>query len=179
MSLKRGIFNLRLILSLLLFFSLIGVCFYFLAPLEKNLLTGFAQEPLKEAYFYQKLDNKDVQCQLCPRRCLIQPGKRGFCGVRQNINGILYTLVYARPCSLHIDPIEKKPLFHFLPSSSAFSIATAGCNLKCLFCQNWQISQARPEEINSVYLEPEELVKRVREAGSPTIAYTYTEPTIF
>ena len=120
-----------------------------------------------------------MQCQLCPRRCFILPGKRGFCQVRENRKGILYSLVYARPCSVNIDPIEKKPLFHFLPSSSAFSIATAGCNLKCLFCQNWQISQRTPEEVDSVYLEPRELVKQVRKSGAPTIAYTYTEPVIF
>jgi len=174
--------NLRLILGLLLFFGLIGICFYlphFLSPLENSFITGFAQEPLKEAYFYQKLENQVVQCQLCPRRCVIQPGKRGFCQVRENRDGKLFSLVYGRPCSVHIDPIEKKPLFHFLPASSAFSIATVGCNLKCLFCQNWQISQARPEDVESVYLEPQELVRRVRQAGSPTIAYTYTEPVIF
>ncbi len=163
--------KLRLILSLSLLFGLIGICFY---------LPHFpAQEPLKEAYFYQRLDNQAVQCQLCPRQCVILPGRRGFCGVRENRNGKLFSLVYARPCAVHIDPIEKKPLFHFLPGSSAFSIATAGCNLKCVFCQNWQISQARPEEVKYTYLEPQDIVDRAKQAGSPTIAYTYTEPVIF
>ena len=92
---------------------------------------------------------------------------------------MLYTLVFAKPVSMHIDPIEKKPLFHFLPSTTAFSVATAGCNLKCKFCQNWEISQAKPEEVESVYLAPLDLVKKVLESGSPTIAYTYSEPTIF
>jgi pyruvate formate lyase activating enzyme len=91
----------------------------------------------------------------------------------------LYTLVYAKPCAIHIDPIEKKPLFHVLPARSAFSIATVGCNLKCVFCQNWQISQAKPEEVNYTYLEPGDLINQVKESGSPVIAYTYTEPTIF
>jgi pyruvate formate lyase activating enzyme len=138
-----------------------------------------ATEILKEASFYQKLENKTVQCLLCPRRCIIPDKKRGFCGVRENRAGTLYSLVYAKPCAIHIDPIEKKPLFHFLPSTAAFSIATAGCNLRCKFCQNWQISQAKPEEVEYVYLEPQDLVKRAKESGAPTIAYTYTEPTIF
>ena len=172
----------RLICDLLLFFVLIGTCFclpHFLAPIQNSILSALAQEQLKEARFYQKLDNQVVQCQLCFRRCVIQPGKRGFCGVRENRSGILYSLVYARPCAIHIDPIEKKPLFHFLPGSSAFSIATAGCNLRCLFCQNWQISQAKPEEVNSIYLEPQGLVEKATQSSALTIAYTYTEPTIF
>jgi len=162
---------LRLLLVLLLFFGLIGICF--------SLSYLLAQEPGKEAYFYQKLENQVVQCQLCPRRCVIPPGKRGFCRVRENRNGRLFSLVYARPCAIHIDPIEKKPLFHFLPGSLVFSIATASCNLRCLFCQNWQISQVKPEQVNSVYLEPQELISRVKATDSPTIAYTYTEPVIF
>lgn len=138
-----------------------------------------ADEALKEALFYEKLDGNSVQCGLCPRRCVIPEAKRGYCGVRENREGTLYTLVYARPVAIHIDPIEKKPLFHFLPGSSAFSIATAGCNLKCKFCQNWEISQVRPEEVEYVYIEPEQLVKRAKGSGALTIAYTYSEPTIF
>ncbi|MFH0762378.1 MAG: AmmeMemoRadiSam system radical SAM enzyme [Candidatus Omnitrophota bacterium] len=138
-----------------------------------------AQNNLKEAIFYDKLDNRAVQCQLCPRRCVLPEGARGFCRARQNRGGTLYSLVYAKPVSLHIDPIEKKPLFHFLPGTTAFSIATAGCNLRCKFCQNWEISQSAPEDLQYTYLEPQELVKRVKESGSPTIAYTYSEPTVF
>jgi len=106
-------------------------------------LAGFTQST-----FFNKLDNKLLQCELCPRSCIIPPGKRGYCRVRQNRGGILYTLVYAKPVAINIDPIEKKPLFHFLPSTTVFSIATAGCNLKCKFCRNWEISQAKPEEYN-------------------------------
>ncbi len=162
---------LKFILSLFFLSVLLSICFYL------SQLT--AQTPLKEALFYQKLENKAVQCQLCPRRCVISCGQRGFCATRENRNGSLYTLVYAKPVAMHIDPIEKKPLFHFLPSTTAFSIATAGCNLKCKFCQNWEISQARPEEVEYTYIEPADLVKKVKESGSPTLAYTYTEPTIF
>ncbi len=138
-----------------------------------------AQPPLKEALYYEKLDNKLVQCHLCPRNCPIPAGKRGFCQVRENRDGTLYTLSYAKPVAMHIDPIEKKPLFHFLPSTTAFSLATAGCNLQCKFCQNWEISQRRPEEVNYIYLEPKELIDKVKASGSPTVAYTYSEPTIF
>jgi pyruvate formate lyase activating enzyme len=162
---------LRLSLGILILSSLILSCFV--------IPQSFSQEKFKEAYFYKKLDKGRVQCQLCPRRCTISSGQRGYCGVRENRDGLLYTLVYARPVAIHIDPIEKKPLFHFLPSTTAFSIATAGCNLKCKFCQNWEISQVKPEEIRYFYIEPKELVDKVKKSGSPTIAYTYTEPVIF
>ena len=150
---------------------LIGLCFY--------LPDTLSQEKLKEALYYQKLDNKNVQCQMCPRNCVIPPGKRGFCGVRENRDGILYTLSYGKTVAIHTDPIEKKPLFHFLPGTTAFSVATAGCKLRCKFCQNWEISQKRPEEVSYTYIEPQDLVRYARQDGSPTIAYTYTEPTIF
>ncbi len=141
---------------------------------------AFSQEKLHEALYYDKLDNSTVQCQLCPRKCVIPEGRRGFCGVRENRGGILYTLSYGKLVSINDqDPIEKKPLFHFLPGTRTFSIATAGCNLKCKFCQNWEISQKRPEEVEYVSLEPQELVRKVKGSGCLTIAYTYTEPTIF
>ena len=140
---------------------------------------SYAETGVKEGSFYDKLDDKRVHCRLCPHNCFILDKGRGFCGARENRNGTLYTLVYARPVSLNIDPIEKKPLFHFLPSTTAFSVATAGCNLRCKFCQNWEISQAKPEDVGYTYLEPAELIKKVKESGAPAIAYTYTEPTIF
>ena len=142
-------------------------------------LQSASNQDLKEAMYYQKMQDKIVQCQLCPRRCVIQDKKRGFCGVRENRDGILYTLVYAKPCAVHIDPIEKKPLFHVLPGSSAYSIATAGCNLRCKFCQNWQISQALPEDVESYDMTPQEVVYKAKKANAKAIAYTYTEPTIF
>ncbi len=162
---------LRFFLGLSLLFILIFSCFY--------LPNIFANSSPKEALFYQKLGESKVQCQLCPRRCVIPDKRRGFCGVRENRGGVLYTLVFAKPVAIHVDPIEKKPLFHFLPGTTAFSLATAGCNLRCKFCQNWEISQAKPEDLEYVYLEPEDLVKKAKESGAPTIAYTYSEPTIF
>jgi len=135
--------------------------------------------PVHEALFYQKLDNQKVKCELCPRYCVISPGKRGYCRVRENQKGQLISISYAKPVAIHLDPIEKKPLFHFLCSKQAFSIATAGCNLNCKFCQNWDISQSQPERLNYTALEPQELVNKALASGAPVVAFTYTEPTVF
>jgi len=120
-----------------------------------------------------------VECRLCPRRCKLAENERGDCRVRVNLDGELRTLVYGKPCALHIDPVEKKPLFHFLPGSSIFSIATAGCNLHCLFCQNWNISQSDPEETRNESFPPEHIVDAALKNRCPSIAYTYTEPVIY
>ena len=122
---------------------------------------------------------KKVQCELCPTACLLAPGRRGDCRVRINLDGKLQTLVYANPCAVHIDPIEKKPLFHVLPGSASFSVATAGCNLHCKYCQNWQISQNPPEELTHYDLSPEKMVQEASAAGCRSIAYTYSDPVIF
>ena len=137
---------------------------------------------IKEAMLYERLDDHRVHCFLCAHNCKIADSKLGVCAVRQNIEGTLYTHVYARTIAANIDPIEKKPLYHFLPGSTSFSIATVGCNFRCGFCQNWQISQA-PREEGSVpagrELSPEQVVKQAKEHGCLSISYTYTEPTIF
>ncbi len=134
---------------------------------------------MKQALFYQKLPKKQVQCLLCPRKCLIPDGARGACKARINQKGILYTLNYAQPVSVGLDPIEKKPLFHFLPAKYAFSVGTAGCNLACKFCQNYSISQALPEQLHTQHLPPKDLVKQAQSNDCPIIAYTYSEPTVF
>jgi pyruvate formate lyase activating enzyme len=134
--------------------------------------------PKLSPYFTSLRDGK-IQCQLCPRECIVPAGGRGFCGVRENRGGIYYSLVYGNPCAVHVDPIEKKPFYHLLPASTSFSIATAGCNFRCKFCQNWEISQAVPDETYNLELPPEEVVQRAKKAGSRSIAYTYVEPTIF
>ena len=134
---------------------------------------------LKEAMFYTKLDKSTVQCDLCPNTCILQEGVRSFCRVRENMSGKLYTLVYGLACTVHKDPIEKKPIYHVLPSSHAYSIATAGCNLRCKFCQNWQISQSTPEETNNIVLPCDDVVKKAKEAGCRSIAYTYSEANIY
>jgi len=120
-----------------------------------------------------------VRCQLCPKQCIISDGSRGDCGVRENRGGKLHSLVYGNACAVNVDPIEKKPFYHFLPASRAFSIAAAGCNLHCLYCQNWAISQNPPESVDSVDLPPEAVVASALQSGSHSIAYTYSEPTIF
>ncbi len=120
-----------------------------------------------------------VQCELCPKMCLIEPGQSGECRVRINIDGVLRTVVYGYPCSMHDDPIEKKPLFHFLPGSRILSIATAGCNLHCLNCQNWEISQANPEDTPAYPCPPERLVQIAKEKNYSSIAYTYTDPIVY
>jgi len=136
---------------------------------------------MKEALLYQKLDKDKVQCNLCAHRCTISPGKKGICHVRENQAGILYTKVYGKTIARHVDPIEKKPLYHFYPGSEAYSIATAGCNFRCRFCQNWDISQAVSGEIPNTGSEatPEQIVRHAQSMDCKIIAYTYTEPTIF
>lgn len=122
---------------------------------------------------------KKVQCELCPTECVLENYQVGGCRVRINKDGVLYSLVYGKPCAVHVDPIEKKPFFHFLPATAAFSIATAGCVLGCKFCQNWQISQAKPEDTDNHDLPPEDVVRGAMLYGCRTITYTYTEPTVF
>ncbi len=120
-----------------------------------------------------------VRCLLCARECLIPEGERGECRTRINVGGTLRSLVYGRPITTHVDPIEKKPFFHFLPGSQAFSLATSGCPLHCRFCQNWEISQARPEDYDVAFTPPSRIVGRARMRGVPVIAFTYNEPTVF
>ena len=136
---------------------------------------------MKEVYLYKKLSNQKVQCLNCAHRCVILPGKRGICGVRENINGKLYSLVYGKAVAIHIDPIEKKPFFHFLPGSYSLSVATVGCPFACKNCQNWDISQG-PKltgKIEGEDVSPEEIVKMAKEYKVPSISYTYTDPVVF
>jgi pyruvate formate lyase activating enzyme len=137
------------------------------------------ESPSRVGYCHTEHPAGHVKCELCPQGCVISDGKRGHCRVRQNRAGRLYTLVYGNPCAGNIDPIEKKPLFHFLPTAAALSIATAGCNLRCQYCQNWTISQANPEDVQVVHWPPEAVVELALANGCPVIAYTYSEPTVF
>ena len=137
---------------------------------------------MKEAMLYEKLDGNKVRCYLCAHRCQILPQGLGICGVRKNIDGVLNTLVYAEAIAASIDPIEKKPLYHFLPGSSSYSVATCGCNFKCGFCQNWQISQTSKKSLNlsnQNQLMPDQIIREAKRANCASISYTYTEPTIF
>lgn len=132
-----------------------------------------------EAQFYKKLDNGKVLCYLCPRYCEIGEGQTGFCFVRRNENGTLYSLAYANPYAVHLDPIEKKPLSHFLPGTNILSIGTAGCNLGCKFCQNWDISKARYDHERAQSFTPEDAVRAALANDSPSIAFTYNDPVIW
>jgi pyruvate formate lyase activating enzyme len=139
------------------------------------------QEPgkwSKEALFMVPVAG-GMKCLKCPHGCVLRPGASGICRNRINYQGKAYTIAYGNPCAVHIDPIEKKPLFHFLPSTRAFSIAAAGCNLRCMNCQNWQISQVSPRETENSDLMPERVVEEARRTGCLSIAYTYSEPTTF
>ena len=136
---------------------------------------------MKEAILYEKLGSGEVRCGVCHHRCTIKEGHRGICGVRENSKGTLYALNYGKTIAAANDPIEKKPLFHFMPGTWTYSFATVGCNFHCPWCQNWSISQSsKPDQpIEGIDLSPEEQVERALEYGSPSISYTYSEPTIF
>lgn len=138
-----------------------------------------ARFPPVRALHWEPLEGQKIECRLCPRRCRVADRERGSCGVRENRSGVYYTLVHSRAVSANLDPIEKKPLFHVLPGSGSFSIATAGCNLECRFCQNWRISQFRPEQVDAELLPPRKVHELARRLRARTIAYTYSEPTIY
>jgi len=129
--------------------------------------------------FYKKLADHKVKCTLCAHQCEIASGKRGICRVRENQEGVLYSLNYQRLIAEHIDPIEKKPLFHFYPGTQSYSIAAMGCNFRCLHCQNWSISQVRKDIIEGEKVSPERVVQAALHSGCSSISYTYTEPTIY
>lgn len=140
------------------------------------------KQSMKESYLYRKLKNKGVQCRTCAHYCVIENGERGKCGVRENKDGTLFSLNYAKPCSVYIDPIEKKPLFHFLPGTETLSFATVGCNFSCKNCQNYEISQGprlHNGGIAGEEISPKEITEQTLNKSLSSISYTYTEPTIF
>ena len=157
-----------------------GLCSVALFDLLNPPAAEAEEKPLlKEVSYYKKLPESKIQCQICPKECEIADLERGYCGNKENRKGTYYSLVYGQSCAAHIDPIEKKPLFHYLPSTTAFSVAAAGCNFECKFCQNWRIAQYRPEQVDSFSLIPRELVSIAKRKGCPTIAFTYTEPVVY
>lgn len=132
-----------------------------------------------ECRYYQRVDGDSVECQLCPHHCHIADGKTGICRSRRNHGGVLVSEVYAKPCALAVDPVEKKPLYHFHPGTTCLSIACTGCNFRCLNCQNHDISQVSPEVVGHYDLTPEAVVALCRKHRCPGIAYTYTEPLTY
>ena len=148
-------------------------------PLLFFLSAGKKEQTLFPARYWRAAGDKIVRCELCPRKCILQDGQRGVCTARVNKGGKLFTLTYGRPVAVHVDPIEKKPFFHVTPGAPAFSIATAGCNMRCKFCQNWQISQSDPGEVSGQFVSPEDIVRGAIENKCDFVVYTYTEPTVF
>ncbi len=138
-----------------------------------------ATQSYYEARYYEKTDMKNVRCRLCFRECLIENKSRGFCRNRLNVDGKLVSLVYNRPCALQVDPIEKEPMYHFLPDTQIFCVGTASCNFRCRHCHNWHISQRALEETHNYYTKPEEIVELARKHNCKTVSFTYNEPTVF
>lgn len=181
----KDIFGLHLTKREFLQFCGMGFCALCLAPLfsfPETVQAQMAQKGLiktKLSPYFTALDGGEIQCELCPRRCRVPKGGRGFCRVRENREGQFYSLVYGNPCVIDWYPIEKEPFFHVLPGTMSLSVSTAGCNLQCKFCENWEISQAFPEEVYSYGIPPAIVVKKAKDMGAHSIAYTYAEPTIF
>jgi AmmeMemoRadiSam system radical SAM enzyme/AmmeMemoRadiSam system protein B/AmmeMemoRadiSam system protein A len=171
---------LKKILAFLFLAVVLGATIFFIYRRENavhaNALPG--QAASHEANYYEPLSGKKVRCFLCPNQCVMAPSQWGACKARKNINGKLFSMVYGKIAAAHVDPIEKKPFFHVLPGSTAFSIATTGCNMRCLFCQNWEISQAFPEDVPAQAATPEDVVAQALASGTRAIAFTYGEPVI-
>ena len=171
---------LKKILAFLFLAVVLGATLFSIYRRENSVRANSALSPtaFHEASYYQPLANKTVQCFLCPNQCVIASLQWGACKARKNIGGKLYSMVYGRIATVHVDPIEKKPFFHVLPGSAAFSIATTGCNMRCLFCQNWEISQAFPGDVPTQAATPAEVVAQALASGARSIAFTYNEPVI-
>lgn len=172
---KKGLASVFLVL-------VVGAAGFMVYSREKSTAVASSQAPPSgghPAMYYEKLAGDMVHCLLCPNSCRLSEGQIGSCRSRKNVNGELVSLVYGNMASSHVDPIEKKPFFHVLPGSKAFSIATPGCNMRCLFCQNWEISQAFPWEVKTRQVSPEQVVEEAVQTGCKSIAFTYTEPIIY
>ncbi len=165
------------IFAILFLVVIVGLVGYLIYNREKSTEVANKTE-FYPAKYWEKLSGKMVQCGLCPNRCILSEGQIGLCKARKNVGGELYSMIYGKLSSIHVDPIEKKPLFHFLPGSKAFSIAATGCNMRCSFCQNWQISQVFPWEVESKEMTPQEVVDAATQSGSKSIAFTYNEPVV-
>lgn len=166
--------KLAAILFLVIIIAVVGYLIYNREKAVENSKEGFYP-----AKYYEKLSGGLVQCNLCPNRCILSKGQIGLCKARKNVDGELYSMTYGKISSAHVDPIEKKPFFHVLPGTKAFSIAGTGCNLRCSFCQNWQISQVFPWEVQSQEATPEQVVEAAVQSQSESIAFTYNEPIVF
>jgi pyruvate formate lyase activating enzyme len=165
-------------IKILLVLATLGLIF---SSVNNSLLFADNQNKItkKEAMFYSKINKNRVICELCPRSCVIEPGKRGYCRNRENQNGTLYSIIYNQPCSMGVEPIEKAPFYHFLPGEMRLTLATASCNQRCKYCQNWEISQKSVEELDNYYRTPEDIIKIAQQESLKIICFTYTEPMVF
>jgi len=162
--------------------SLCTLCLTHLLSLPETLRAQMAKKGLiktKLSPYFTPLKGGEIQCELCPRQCRVPKGKRGYCRVRENRGGKYYSLVYGNPCAIHLNPIEMEPFFHVLPGTKSLSIATAGCNFDCKFCENWEIALSFPEDVYGHDIPPEMMVKRAKKMRVHSIAYTYAEPVVF
>lgn len=179
MNIKIIDYKLKFALKSIAFFLLIfsAVIIFWQNSLSSS-DTTLNEEELIKAKYYSTLQDKTVQCQLCFRKCIIPEGERGFCLTRENIEGKLYSLVYNKPVAVHIDPIEKEPMYHFYPGTDSLCLGTAGCNFRCLNCINWQFALKSPEEVDAISLSPAEVVQMAIQHEIPTICFTYNDPIV-
>ncbi|HNT30545.1 MAG TPA: AmmeMemoRadiSam system radical SAM enzyme [bacterium] len=165
--------------AVLFLLAIVGLVVYLIIGRERAYQSAWDPENLVAASYTESLSDGQARCTLCPNNCLLSSGQTGVCRARRNIDGTLYSLVYGKIASRHVDPIEKKPLYHFLPGTNVYSIATAGCNLQCKYCQNWSLSQQNPENVEYVEMTPQEVIDEALASGSESIAFTYNEPSVF
>jgi len=179
MSIKVMVYKMKFVSKIIAFLFLIFlvVIIFWQNSFSSSNIT-LNEEELIEAKYYSILQDKTVQCQLCFRKCIIPEGERGFCLTRENIEGKLYSLVYGKPVAVHIDPIEKEPMYHFYPGTDSLCLGTAGCNFRCLNCINWQFALKSPEEVETISLSPAEVVQMAIEHNIPTICFTYNDPIV-
>ncbi len=154
-----------------------GCCIIAMGGLSRRV--GAGSRSLHDARFFKSLSGKNVQCKLCFRQCVITPEETGYCGIRKNVDGALKTFSYGNPAAIQIDPIEKKPFFHFLPGSKTYSLAEIGCNINCKFCQNWRIAHAEPGELRTHEASPDKIAQESSKFDCPVLAFTYSEPTVW
>lgn len=170
------------LLALLFLAVVVGGSLYLVWSRERGVRaegTLISSTNLHPAMHWEARAGGMVRCGLCPHRCMLSEGQIGICRARKNEGGKLYSLVYGKLAAAHVDPIEKKPFFHVLPASKSFSIATPGCNMRCLFCQNWEIAQAFPWDVQTTDVAPDQVVEAALKSGARSIAFTYTEPIIY
>ncbi|HDK27877.1 MAG TPA: AmmeMemoRadiSam system radical SAM enzyme [Candidatus Atribacteria bacterium] len=179
MSIKVVDYKLKFVLKIIafLFIIFLVVLIFWQNSFSSSNIT-LNEEGLIEAKYYSTLQDKTVQCQLCFRKCILMEGERGFCLTRENIEGKLYSLVYGNPVAVHIDPIEKEPMYHFYPGTDSLCLGTAGCNFRCLNCINWQFAIQSPEEVETISLSPAEVVQMAIQHEIPTICFTYNDPIV-